>query len=105
MPTKSLRIVVADAGPDQALKVERALNALGYYRIAPLYSQEALSGLSDAPAHDFDLLLINRTIVGGPVMGEAQFRKDNTQFRHVLMYVSAHSLVSQLAELMKAVDP
>ena len=38
-------------------------------------------------------------------MGEAQFRKDNTQFRHVLMYVSAHSLVSQLAELMKAVDP
>lgn len=105
MPTKSLRILIADAEPDQVLKIELALNALGYYRIAPLYSQEALSGLSDAAAHDFDLLLVNRIIAGGPVVGEAQFRKDNPQFRHVLMYVSANSLVPQLVELMKAVDP
>ena len=29
MPTKTLRILIADTDPDQALKMERALNLLG----------------------------------------------------------------------------
>ena len=58
MPTKSLRILIADAERKEALKIERALNGLGYFRIAPLDRIEALLGLGDAEKHAFDVLLI-----------------------------------------------
>ena len=53
MPTKSLRILIADEDPNQALKIERALNILGYYRIAPLYHGEALVSLKAAPTKEY----------------------------------------------------
>ena len=60
MPTKSLRILIADADPNEALKIERALNILGYYRIAPLYHGEALVSLKAAPTNEYDVLLISQ---------------------------------------------
>lgn len=64
MPTKSLRILIADADPNQALKIERALNILGYYRIAPLYHGEALVSLKAAPSNEYDVLLVSQGMVG-----------------------------------------
>ena len=89
MPTKSLRILIADADPNQALKIERALNILGYYRIAPLYHGEAL---------------VSQGMVGAGASDEAEYRKDNAQFRHVLIYTDADSFVNQLASLMPLLD-
>lgn len=62
MPTKSLRILIADAERTEALKIEKALNGLGYYRIAPLERVEALLGLCDAEVDAFDVLLISQDL-------------------------------------------
>ena len=104
MPTKSLRILIADADPDQALHIEKALNALGYYRVAPLYSPEALVSLSSARPHEYDVLLIARAMAGAGIVDEIGLRRDNSQFRHVLIYADAGSFVSQLEGLMQALD-
>lgn len=105
MPTKSLRILIADTDAHRALKVERVLNDFGYYRVAPLYSREALAGLRDAQDHDFDLLLIHQEMAGGPIVDVAEYRKDNPQFKHVLMYADTRTLALQIGDLMRAVDP
>ena len=36
MPDKSLRILLADAHPMQLLQLEKMLNGMGYFRIAPV---------------------------------------------------------------------
>ena len=104
MPTKSLRILIADDDPGQALKMEKALNILGYYRIAPLYQGEALVSLKAAKANEYDVLLISQKMAGGGIVDEAEYRKENSQFRHVLIYADADSFVSQLASLMLTLD-
>ena len=104
MPTKTLRILIADADPDQALRMERALNLLGYYRIAPLYSPEALLSLRAARINEYDVLLISQKMAGGGMADEAAFRKDNSQFRHVLIYADADSFAHQLAAKMSMLD-
>jgi hypothetical protein len=104
MPTKSLRILIADADPNQALKIERALNILGYYRIAPLYHGEALVSLKAAPSNEYDVLLVSQGMVGAGASDETEYRKDNAQFRHVLIYTDADSFVNQLASLMPLLD-
>ena len=80
MPTKSLRILIADTDPDEALKVERALNILGYYRVAPMHSPEALVSLRAARTNEYDVLLISQQMVGGSAADEVGFRKQNEQF-------------------------
>ena len=105
MPTKSLRILIADTEPAQALTLERSLNAAGYYRIAPLYHQQALVSLYDAQAHEFDLLLISQEMAGGAAVDVEAYRQDNQQFRHVLIYLDADCLVPQVEALMQTLDP
>ena len=104
MPTKSLRILIADADPEQALHIERTLNILGYYRIAPLYNPEALVSLGNARTAEYDVLLINQEMAGVGIAEEDGFRRDNSQFRHVLFYADADSFVNQLSGLMQALD-
>ena len=104
MPTKSLRILIADADPNQALKIERALNILGYYRVAPLYNAEALVSLKAAPINEYDVLLISREMAGGGAANEVELRKDNSHFRHILIYADAEHFVSELSSLMPLLD-
>ncbi|PAA04104.1 hypothetical protein CJU81_22910 [Pseudomonas fragi] len=104
MPTKSLRILIADEDPNQALKIERALNILGYYRIAPLYHGEALVSLKAAPTNEYDVLLISQKMTGEGIADEVEYRKDNSQFRHVLIYMDADSFVNKLVSLMPMLD-
>ncbi|WP_026013941.1 hypothetical protein [Pseudomonas psychrophila] len=105
MPTKSLRILIADADADQALKVERALNHAGYFRVAPLHSLEALTGLGDAQAGEFDLLLISQKMVEGASVDAGQYHRDNAPFRHIRIYRDADVLVTQIDLLMQSIDP
>ena len=105
MPTKSLRIQIADADWAQALKIEKSLNAAGYFRIAPLYDLQALVSLYDAQVHDFDLLLLSQKMADVAAVDVEAYRQDNQQFRHVLIYPDADCLVPQVEVLMQTLDP
>jgi PleD family two-component response regulator len=53
MVNKTLRILIADEHPDQRLQLERLLNGLGYYRIAPVESFEDLQRLVQCALQPF----------------------------------------------------
>ncbi|MEB0204518.1 hypothetical protein [Pseudomonas sp. CCC3.1] len=105
MPTKSLRILIADADRKQALNVEIALNRAGYFRVAPLHRLEELTGLGDAQAGEFDLLLISQAMAGGASVDAHEYHRDNAQFRHIRIYRDADVLVTQIDQLMQSIDP
>ena len=104
MPTKSLRILIADAERTEALKIEKALNGLGYYRIAPLERVEALLGLCDAEVDAFDVLLISQDLANAAGLDQEQLRRDHSQFRHVYIYTPTDLLADEIETLMKSVD-
>lgn len=105
MPNKSLRILIADSDTEQALKIERALNQAGYFRVAPLRGNDALKGLRDAKAGDFDLLLISQKMAGGAGVDPAHYHRENAQFCHIRIYQDADALIANLVALMKNIDP
>ena len=55
MPNKSLRILIADAQHFNRLRIERLLNQLGYFRVAPVQSLEELLPLVEYGCEPLDL--------------------------------------------------
>lgn len=59
MPDKSLRILIADAQHFNRLRIERLLNQLGYFRVAPVHSLDELLSLVEYAGEPMDLVLVN----------------------------------------------
>lgn len=59
MPNKCMRILIADEHPSQRLQLEKMLNALGYYRIAPVDNFDDLQRLVQCALQPFNLLIGN----------------------------------------------
>ncbi|RCL25547.1 histidine kinase [Pseudomonas sp. AFG_SD02_1510_Pfu_092] len=89
MANKTLRILIADAHPCQRLQLERLLNGLGYYRIAPVDSFEELQRLVLCALQPFHLLLGNIELASHAGVDLARFCRVNTQIQHALLYHSA----------------
>lgn len=88
MANKTLRILIADAHPCQRLQLERLLNGLGYYRIAPVDSFEELQRLVLSALQPFHLLLGNIELASHAGVDLARFCRVSTQIQHALLYHS-----------------
>ncbi|KXK67788.1 histidine kinase [Pseudomonas monteilii] len=88
MANKTLRILIADAHPCQRLQLERLLNGLGYYRIAPVESFEELQRLVLSALQPFHLLLGNIELASHVGVDLARFCRVSTQIQHALLYHS-----------------
>ncbi|MCU1751622.1 response regulator [Pseudomonas sp. 6D_7.1_Bac1] len=86
MPNKALRILIADEQHFHRMKIERSLNQLGYYRIAPVHSLEELLSVVEYGCEPFDLVIINATLCSGSGLDPLAFCQDNQQIRHALIY-------------------
>ncbi len=89
MANKTLRILIADAHPCQRLQLERLLNGLGYYRIAPVDSFEELQRLVLSALQPFHLLLGNIELASHAGVDLARFCRVSTQIQHALLYHSS----------------
>ncbi|MDZ5110217.1 histidine kinase [Pseudomonas putida] len=89
MANKTLRILIADAHPCQRLQLERLLNGLGYYRIAPVDSFEELQRLVLSALQPFHLLLGNIELASHVGVDLARFCRVSTQIQHALLYHSS----------------
>ncbi|MBA6099407.1 MULTISPECIES: response regulator [Pseudomonas] len=89
MANKTLRILIADAHPCQRLQLERLLNGLGYYRIAPVESFEELQRLVQCALQPFNLLLGNIELASHAGVDLARFCRVSTQIQHALLYHSS----------------
>lgn len=59
MTKKNTRILIADQQHCRRLHIEKMLNQLGYYRIAPLNSFEEVMAATRFAGPAFDLVIIN----------------------------------------------
>ncbi|NIF18306.1 histidine kinase [Pantoea sp. Cy-639] len=88
MPNKSMRILIADEYPDQRLQLEKLLNGLGYYRIAPVESFGDLQRLVHSALQPFNLLLGNIELASRVGVDLARFCRVSPQVQHALLYHS-----------------
>lgn len=93
MTNKSLRILIAEEHPDQCLQLEKMLNRLGYYRIAPVASFEELQRLVHCALQPFNLLLGSIELGNHAGVDMARFCRVNTQIQHALLYRPQHVAV------------
>jgi CheY-like chemotaxis protein len=89
MANKTLRILIADAHPCQRLQLERLLNGLGYYRIAPVDSFEELQRLVQCALQPFHLLLGNIELASHAGVDLVRFCRVSAQIQHALLYHSS----------------
>ncbi|AUG03250.1 hypothetical protein CXQ81_22445 [Pseudomonas sp. 09C 129] len=88
MPNKTLRILIADEQHFHRMKIERVLNQLGYYRIAPMYRLVEVLNVVEYGSEPMDLLIINASLGLQARLDIVAFCMDNPQIRHVLVYDS-----------------
>ncbi|QJI30299.1 response regulator [Pseudomonas sp. ADAK18] len=86
MPNKALRILIADEQHFYRLKIERALNHLGYYRIAPMYQLVEVLSAVEYSNEPLDLLIINASLAKGVQFDLLSFCIGNPQIRHAMIY-------------------
>lgn len=86
MPNKALRILIADEQHFYRLRIERDLNRLGYYRIAPMYQLEQVFSALEYDREPLDLLIINASLVRGVKFDLFSFCMNNPHIRYALIY-------------------
>ncbi|WP_454867166.1 histidine kinase [Pseudomonas lini] len=88
MSNKALRILIADENGDRLIQVEKLLNRLNYYRIAPVSSFDELRTLTQYAIEPFDLLIANKDLSVKKGVDLAEFCQGAPQIHHVLIYES-----------------
>lgn len=88
MSNRALRILIADDQHFHRMQIERTLNQLNYYRIAPVHTLEELLSLVEYSCDPFDLLIINCTLATHSGFDLLDFCLDNPQLGHALIYDS-----------------
>jgi len=97
MINKALRILIADEHPNRLMHVERMLNHMGYYRIAPVHSFEALLALVQSAIEPFDLLIANTDMAVRAGVDLPRLCKGSPQVHHALLYENESVPVPTLA--------
>ena len=67
------------------MRIERLLNQLNYYCIAPVHDLEELLTLIEYGCEPFDLVVINASLANG-ALNLLDFFRDNPQVRHAFIY-------------------
>jgi hypothetical protein len=74
----------------QLLQLEKMLNGMGYYRIAPVESFEDLQRLVQGALQPFNLLVGNIDLANHFGVDLESFCRVNAQIQHALLYQSQH---------------
>lgn len=96
MKRKAARILIVDEQHFLCLKIERALNQLGIYRVSPVHSIEELLCLVEYADTPFEALIINSKFSAGSGFDSLSYCLDNSQIQAALIYgndLTAHGSV------------
>ncbi|KAF1030674.1 MAG: hypothetical protein GAK37_01190 [Pseudomonas sp.] len=86
MTHKALRILIADEHSGQLFWIERLLNRLGCYRIAPIRTFEDLVQLTSNPGDRFDWLIVNQALARPYGVDLNVFCRVRPHIAHTLIY-------------------
>jgi CheY-like chemotaxis protein len=105
MPNKKMRILIADEHHVQLMQIEKMLNQLGYYRIAPVQSFEELLAIVQSALDPFHLLIANTDLATHAGVDLARFCGESPQIQHALLYETQYVMVPTVpASQRKAVS-
>lgn len=93
MPNKKMRILIADEHHAQLMQIEKMLNQLGYYRIAPVQSFEELLAITQSALDSFHLLIANTDLATHAGVDLARFCGESPQIQHALLYETQYVMV------------
>ena len=85
---KASRILIADTQHFFRMRIERTLNQLGFYRIAPVQSMMELLRLVEYADRPFDALIINEKLSPQSRFDPVAYCLDNPQILEALIYGS-----------------
>lgn len=85
MAKKSLRILIADPQHFHRMMIERFLNGLQYYRVAPVQDIVELVKLVECSCEPFDLVVINAQMAGTS-LNLAELFAGSPYVHHALIY-------------------
>lgn len=88
MKNKAMRILIADENRNRLVQVERSLNCLGYYRVAPISTFEELLSLTHSSIGPFELLIMSKNLADNAGADLNVFRRERPNIRHMLVYES-----------------
>lgn len=86
MLNKTLRILIADEQHFHRMMIERILNQLGYFRIAPVPSIEELLTLVEYGCEPFDLVMISTSLTVGVDLDFLALCEYSPQIRYGFIY-------------------
>ena len=86
MTTQRLRILIAEKRHSQRLLIEKRLNLLGQYRIAPVASYHELDVLTQADAWIFDLVIVNASLATEAGVDMADLIRRSRNIRSAYIY-------------------
>lgn len=84
-----MRILIADQQCAQRSLIEKNLNGLGYYRVAPVSCFQdfvTLTHYSPNAFERFDLVIVNAELVSAEGVKALDFCLGNARLRHALIY-------------------
>ncbi|MCY1400661.1 hypothetical protein D9M71_157610 [compost metagenome] len=93
MPNKKMRILIADEHHAQVMQIEKMLNHLGYYRIAPVQSFEELLSITQSALDPFHLLIANTDLATHAGVDLTRFCGESPQIQHALLYETQYVMV------------
>jgi hypothetical protein len=91
LSSKCLRILIADQQCTQRSLIEKYLNGIGYYRVAPVSCFQDLVTLTHYSLtvfERFDLVVVNAELVSAGGVKALDFCLGNPRLRHALIYDS-----------------
>ncbi len=91
MSNKKMRILIVEEKLSRIIHIEKLLNRLNYYRIAPVQTFEELLTLTACASEPFDLLIMNKQFSVRARVDVEAFCRARTQILNTLVYESKNS--------------
>ncbi|GGL24824.1 hypothetical protein GCM10009091_03110 [Pseudomonas brenneri] len=95
-PTRSLRILIVDNRHARGLEIERTLNLLGYYRIAPLRQMGELQSVVKHALNCIDLLLVHHDVSRDPDLDLQTYCRSSPMIRHFIIYGDSQTSITAM---------
>ncbi|MDY7536291.1 hypothetical protein RGV33_32215 [Pseudomonas sp. Bout1] len=92
-----LRILIADKQHYQCRLIEKCLNLLGQFRIAPVCSFQELDQVTQSPGLVFDLVVLNADLTREAGIDAGLFCQQNVNVRNALIYGDDYLLLRESA--------
>lgn len=92
-----LRILIADKQPLQCRLIEKCLNLLGQFRVAPVCSFHELAQVTRSHGLMFDLVVVNANLTREAGIDAGLFCQQSINVRNALIYGDDYLLLRQPA--------